>query len=88
MAKGVADLVDYVKIELLLYEELYSGLDDIELAYEAARLKARLAEIYIKNQKAIITNELKITDSADTRVLLQKAKELDNLLSKVNGGGH
>lgn len=81
------ELTDYVKIELLLYEELYSSLDDVELAYEAARLKARLAEIYIKNQKAIITNELKITDSKDTRKLLQKAKELDNLLSKVNEEG-
>jgi len=82
------DLADYVKIELLLYEELYSDLDDLELAYEAARLKARLAEIYIKNQKAIITNELKISNDADTRNLLEKAKQLDNLLSKVNEEGN
>src|SRR5581483_9804435 len=47
----VQNLVDYVKIESLLYEELYSGLELNELHYEAARLQARLVEQYVKTEK-------------------------------------
>lgn len=81
------EVTDYVKIEVLLYEELYSGLDIHELKYEAARLKARLVEGYIKTQKTEITKTLKTADSTTTRKLLEKAKRLDNLLSQVEGEG-
>lgn len=77
------DLIDYVKIEVLLFEEIYSGLNKAELNYEASRLKAKLVENYIKTQKAILTNELKSADSASTRKLLEEAKKLDNLLNQV-----
>ncbi len=77
------DLIDYVKIEVLLFEEIYSGLNKAELNYEASRLKAKLVENYIKTQKAILTNELKSADTASTRKLLEEAKKLDNLLNQV-----
>ncbi|HET7320004.1 MAG TPA: DNA primase, partial [Candidatus Saccharimonadales bacterium] len=39
-AKDLKNIGDYVKIETLLYEELYQGLELTELQYEAARLQA------------------------------------------------
>ena len=78
-------ILNYVKIETLLYEELYLGLDATELKYEAVRLRARLVENYIKDQKAILTKQLLTADSQSSRKLLEKAKELDNLLSQVSG---
>jgi hypothetical protein len=81
------NLADYVKIEVLLYEELYSGLDKAELNFEANRLKTKLVESYIKNQKTALTKQLQTADSKSTRQLLEKAKQLDNLLNQVKGEG-
>jgi DNA primase len=81
------NLTDYVKIEVLLYEELYSGLDISELKYEASRLTTRLVESYIKNQKEILTDQLQTADSVTTRKLLEKAKRLDSLLNQVKREG-
>ncbi len=77
------DLIDYVKIEVLLFEEIYSDLNRTELDYEAGRLKAKLVENYIKNQKAILTRELQSADKPTTRKLLEEVKKLDNLLNQV-----
>lgn len=79
------NISDYVKIEILLYEELYEGLDLNELHYEAARLQARLIETHVKIEKDIITNGLKDSDPETTRKLLTKAKELDQLLNITKG---
>ena len=78
-------ILNYVKIEMLLYEELYLGLDTTELKYEAVRLRVRLAENYIKDQKTILTKQLLTANSQSSRKLLEKAKELDNLLNQVSG---
>lgn len=74
------DLSDYVKIESLLYEELYQGLEIHELQYEAARLQARLIEQYVKSQKLILAIQLQDSDASETDELLLKAKHLDELL--------
>ncbi len=76
---------DYVKIELLLYEELYESLDLNELHYEAARLQNRLIEAYVKSQKQLITRKLIDSDSISTQELLIKARNLDDLLKRVKG---
>jgi DNA primase len=78
-------IADYVKIEILLYEELYDSLDLNELHYEAARLQARLIEIYVKSQKDQITKSLNTADQKTTRQLLEKAKILDQLLNQTKG---
>ena len=52
MSRQCKSLADYVKIQSLLYEELYQGLELNELHYEAARLQARLIETFIKTEKA------------------------------------
>jgi DNA primase len=87
-AKLVQNLADYVKIESLLYEELYSGLELNELHYEAARLQARLIEQFIKTEKEKLAHELETANEADSRALLGRAKEYDALLNKVKGAAN
>ncbi|HEY5152368.1 MAG TPA: DNA primase [Candidatus Saccharimonadales bacterium] len=84
----VQSLADYVKIEALLYEELYQGLELNELHYEAARLQARLIEQFIKTQKAKLSQSLETADEAATRTLLEQAKKYDSLLKQVKGAAN
>ena len=79
------NLTDYVKILSLLYEELYQGLELNELYYEAARLQAKLVEIYVRNQKAKIAAELNSADTKKTKELLEQARQFDILLNQVKG---
>ena len=77
-------LASYVKIETLLYEELYHGLELNELHYEAARLQARLIEAYVKNKKQSISSQLDAEpDENQTRALLTEVKQYDELLKQI-----
>lgn len=58
--KMLQNIADYVKIESLLYEELYQGLELNELHDEATRLQARLVEQYVKTQKEKSPTRLKL----------------------------
>jgi DNA primase len=82
----VQNLTDYVKIESLLYEELYQGLELNELHYEAARLQTRLIENFVKSKKQKLAHDFKTADEAATRELLSQAKDYDTLLKRVKGG--
>ena len=84
-SKQVQKLADYVKIESLLYEELYQGLELNELHYEAARLQARLVETFIKTQKNKLADELSGADDKTTREILEQVKNYDALLNNVKG---
>ena len=79
------DLASYVKIESLLYEELYQGLELNELHYEAARLQARLVEAYVKNQKQSLITQLETADERQTRELLTNVRHYDELLKQIKG---
>jgi hypothetical protein len=72
---------DYSKVLLLLYEELYQGLETLELQYEAARLQARLIEHYVKTQKALLASAMREANETETDKLLKQAKKLDALLN-------
>lgn len=87
-ARQLKPLADYVKIETLLYEELYQGLELNELHWEAARLQARLIEQFIKNQKMKLAQELETSDEPATKKLLEQAKEYDQLLNQVKGAAY
>jgi hypothetical protein len=77
----VHKITDYGKVVSLLYEELYSHLEFIELEYEAARLQVRVIEHFVKDQKTAITAKLQTEkDEAAVTELLQKVKKLDQLL--------
>ena len=81
----VQSLSDYVKIESLLYEELYQGLELNELHYEAARLQARLIAQFVKSKKEDLINQLETADDAATRLVLEQVKTYDQLLNQVKG---
>ncbi|HVI60953.1 MAG TPA: toprim domain-containing protein, partial [Candidatus Saccharimonadales bacterium] len=83
--KDLKSLSDYVKIEALLYEELYQGLELNELHYEAARLQARLIEQFIKTEKAKLADKLETADRSATQDLLKQARTYDELLKQVKG---
>ncbi|MEK7599502.1 MAG: DNA primase [Patescibacteria group bacterium] len=85
-ARAVQNLADYVKIEALLYEELYQGLELNELHYEAARLQARLIEQFIKTEKIQLAQALENADDKTVQTLLEQVKKYDALLNKVKGG--
>lgn len=87
-ARGLQKLSDYVKIQSLLYEELYQGLELNELHYEAARLQARLIEQYVKKQKQNLVAELEGADDAATQDLLKQARKYDALLNQVKGANN
>ncbi len=86
--KELQKLADYVKIESLLYEELYQGLELNELHDEAARLQARLVEQFVKTKKMEIAQELAAADTDGTRELLGRSKTYDELLKQVKGGAY
>ena len=86
--KAVQKLADYVKIQALLYEELYQGLELNELHDEAARLQARLVENFVKTQKTKLSVELDAASQAATKDLLSQSKKYDALLNQVKGAAH
>lgn len=79
------NLPDYVKIESLLYEELYQDLELNELHYEAARLQARLIEKFVKNEKTRLAGQLESANNNETQKLLAESKKYDELLRQVKG---
>lgn len=83
--KELQNIADYVKIQSLLYEELYQGLELNELHEEAARLQARLIENYVKTQKRKLAERLDTADPAAARELLGQSKRYDELLKQVKG---
>jgi len=84
--KNVPDLTEYVKIELLLYEELYAGLELNELHDEASRLQADLVTKYVKTQKHKISEAQNSAESDEIiRELQEKDKHYNLLLNQVKG---
>jgi DNA primase len=79
-------LADYVKMLLLLHEELYQDLEITELQYEATRLQVTLIDRYVKMQKQRIIREMQTASESRTAELLEIANKLDNLLKAHKGG--
>jgi DNA primase len=86
--RPVQSLRDYVTILGLQYEELYQGLELLELRHEAARLQARLIDEYVKHQKQNLIAQLNQVDEETRAKLLMEAKKLDDLLKHSKGGMH
>jgi len=84
-AKELKNLSDYVKIESLLYEELYQGLELNDLHYEVARLQTRLIEQFVKIQKQKLVSQFESVSEATQRELLTQVKQYDELLRQVKG---
>jgi hypothetical protein len=85
----VQNLADYVKIEALLYEELYQGLELNELHEESARLQAELVTKFIKTQKHLLSERQRdAIDESALRELQEQDKQYNILLNKVKGVAH
>lgn len=87
-ATGLKQMAEYVKIITLQYEELYQGLELLELQYEAARLRTRVVEQFVKHQKQKLIAQLNDADESRTTELLGRVKRLDTLLQEVKGGAN
>lgn len=75
--------LDDAKILLLQFEELYSSVDTLELQYEASRLRAKIIEYYVKQQKTKLSKKLADTSDSEHEQILSEVKKLDQLLKKV-----
>jgi DNA primase len=74
---------EYAKILSVAYEELYQGIEAVDLQGDAQRQQARLIDHYVKTEKLKITGQMSGADEAATRVLLEQDSRLNQLLSKV-----
>ncbi|HET9098433.1 MAG TPA: DNA primase [Candidatus Saccharimonadales bacterium] len=83
------NLSDYVKIESLLYDELYQGLELNELHDEAARLQAELVTKFVKIEKEKISlAQRSTTDEVELRSLQEKDRNYNSLLNQVKGAAN
>jgi DNA primase len=76
-------LLEYCKILQLEYEELYQGLDVVDLQNETTYLRTRLIEQYVKRTKHEITKKLGDADDQTMQELLGTVRQLDTLLKQV-----
>jgi DNA primase len=77
------EIEDYVKIVSVQFEELYGTVDTLELQYEAARLRAKIIDLYVKTQKKLLSSQFAEASSQEANVLLKKVRELDQLLNRI-----
>jgi DNA primase len=82
-AAAMRSLEDYVKILVLQFEQLYAKVDTLELQYEAARLRAKIIEYFVKQQKLKLSAQLGSVDESGHAAILNKVRELDRLLNKI-----
>ena len=81
IAEQLQAIADYVKIIMLQFEELYQDLPPDDLESQAAQLKHRLIDRYVKIQKhklAIAMQEAK--DDNELNSLVAKADKLNELI--------
>lgn len=76
-------IADYVKILSLQFEELYATVDTLELQYEAARLRAKTIEYFVKQQKIELSAQLGRTEEFEHADILLKVRGLDQLLNQI-----
>lgn len=81
-AKELQSVGDYVKITVLQFEELYPGLELIELRNEVARLQERLVALYVKDQKTRVRSSMETASDTDMRKLIEADSRLNNLLKQ------
>ncbi len=85
-AETLRPIADYVKILSLHYEELYQGLESIELHNEVARLQAHLIESYVKIQKEYLRQKYLTATDEEMKQLLEEDIRLNQLLKPFKGG--
>lgn len=79
-AAVLQNISDYAKILALQFEELYQGIELLELRNEAARLQTRVIEQYVKTKKQPLIEAMREAEEPERTRLLSEAKALDELL--------
>lgn len=79
LLEPLKDIADYVKMIILLSEELYQNTDADELQYQTENLIHRLVTEYIKNKKHLLMQDLASGDEQKIHDALKKVKDLDEL---------
>jgi len=87
-AAALKEQSEYVKMLSLQYEELYQGVELLELRNEAEYLQSELVKHYVETQKAQNKIAYQSAGPEEERALLAKDKELNELLSKYKGGNY
>lgn len=82
-ATELQPIADYVKILSLQFEELYGEIEMTELQYEAARLRAKIIDQFVKKQNKIIQQKLATAEQAEATDLLARVNKLNNLLKRT-----
>ena len=77
--EGLQKVQDYVKMLILLSEELYQNTEVDELRPQTEQLASRLVAEYIKYKKHLIVRQIDEADDSATPGLLKQAKALDEL---------
>lgn len=81
--RALQQISDYVKILVLQFEELYSGVTAAETTHEASRLYGLVVKNYVQDQKRQLAQSLSKADSKESEKLLEKARQLDKLLKNT-----
>jgi DNA primase len=83
IAEQLQPISDYVKILSLQFEELYSNLPLADLREQAAQLKHRLIDRYVKIQKHKLALAMQSAkDDNEMNSLVQKADKLNELIKR------
>lgn len=81
LAKELNEISNYVSILVLQFEEIYADLSLPDLEEQAAKLKHRLIDRYVKTQNQKIIKALEAADDEEQRrELMQKAVKLSELI--------
>ncbi len=84
--QAVQNIVDYVKIESLLYEENYQHIELSELHYTAAQLQKQLITEFIKTENTKLSEAQRATTNQQEQLALgQQVNQNNALLNKVKG---
>lgn len=78
------DIANFVKILALQFDELYASVDTLELQYEAVRLRAKIIEYYVKQQKTKLSIQLNESGEDKQKTILEAVRDLDKLLKKIS----
>lgn len=72
---------NYVKIIALQFEELYQDLSIQDLTEQAANLKHRLIERYVKTENTKLAEQMPTANEKELQKLMQKVDKLNKLLN-------
>jgi len=84
--KQMQNLANYAKILVLQYEELYRGVEPIELKNGAAWLQREIVKNFVKTENQKLAAQMDEAEGDSRRHLLERVNELNALLKEAGEG--